>query len=135
MVLDTFKVNDYYSQLGGGPASQPQSTLSCGKEKNSDLGAEKPCWSQLSVLTLDVKIVWFDCQVAVCVRKWHKNAISGCSQIPKFNFECLLHNLMISLIKTYNIFKFVCPLCTNSSIMIVDNQIYFTLFLTQSLKS
>ena len=41
-------------------------------------------------LTLDVKIVWFGRQVAVCVQNWHKNAIFGCSWSQKFNFDCLL---------------------------------------------
>ena len=30
-------------------------------------------------LIIDVKIAWFVCQVAVCVKKQHQNAIFGCS--------------------------------------------------------
>ena len=30
-------------------------------------------------LTIDVKIVWFGCPVAVCDQKRHQNAIFGCS--------------------------------------------------------
>ena len=63
-------------------------------------------------LILDVKIVWFDCQVAVCGNKRHKKAIFGCSQFQKFNFDCLLLNLLICTPKNENIFNFVCPLWT-----------------------
>ena len=38
----------------------------------------------------NVKIVWFGCQVAVCVNKRHNNAIFKCSWFQKFNFDCLL---------------------------------------------
>ena len=68
--------------------------------------------------TLDVKIVWFGHQVAVCVQKWHKNAIFGCSWFQKFNFDFLLLKLLIYSPTTENIFIFVCPLLTQSSIMI-----------------
>ena len=37
-------------------------------------------------LALDVQIVWFGRQVAVCVNKWHKNSIFGCSKFFKLNF-------------------------------------------------
>ena len=30
-------------------------------------------------LTLDGKIAWFGCQMAVCINKRYKNAIFGCS--------------------------------------------------------
>ena len=86
-------------------------------------------------LTLDVNIVWFGCQVAVCVQKRHKNTIFGCSWFQKFNFDCLLLKLLIFLTKTENIYKFVCPLWTQSSIMISGTQIYSTLFLALSHKS
>ena len=77
-------------------------------------------------LTLDVKIVWFGCQVAVCVKKRHKNAFFGCSWFQKFN---LLHKLLICSAKTENIFKFVCPLWTKSSIMISGiKKIFYPLF-------
>ena len=69
-------------------------------------------------LTLDVKIVWFGRQVAVCVQKRHKNAIFGCSWFQKFNFDCLLLKLLICSPKTESIFKFVCPLLTQSSNLI-----------------
>ena len=55
-------------------------------------------------LTVDVKILWFVCQVAVCVNKRYKSALFGCSQIQKLNFNCLLHRLLICLTKTGNIF-------------------------------
>ena len=35
-------------------------------------------------LKLDVKIVWFGCQVAACVNKRHTNAIFRCSQFKNF---------------------------------------------------
>ena len=68
-------------------------------------------------LKLDVKIVWFGRQLAVCVQKRHKNAIFGCSCFQKFNFDCLLLKLLIYSQTTENIFKFVCPLLTQSSII------------------
>ena len=46
-------------------------------------------------MTLDVKIVWFGRHAAVCVQKWHKSAIFGCSWFQKFNFNCLLLKLLI----------------------------------------
>ena len=118
-----------YDLLWEGPVSQPQSTLSRWKKlppliKNSDpppkLGPKKT----LSIiafriaLTLDVTIVWFGRQVAVNVQKWHKNAIFGCSLFQKFNFDCLLLKLLIYLPTTEKLFKYVCPLLTQSSIMI-----------------
>ena len=80
-------------------------------------------------LTLDVKIVWFGRQVSVCVQKRHKNAIFACSWFQKFNFDCLLLRLLISSPTTENILKFVCPLLTQSSIMISGTKGYLTLFL------
>ena len=68
-------------------------------------------------LTLDVKIVWFGRQVAICVQKRHKNAIFGCSWFQKFNFDYLLPKLLICLPKTENIFKCVCPWLTQSYII------------------
>ena len=50
--------------------------------------------------TLDVEIVWFGHQVAVCVQKWHKNAFFVCCSFQKFNFDCLLLNLLIYLLTT-----------------------------------
>ena len=84
---------------------------------------------------IQVKIVLFGRQVAVCVKKRHKNAIFGCSRIQKFNFDCLLHKLINGSSKTENIFNFPCLLWTKSSIMISGTQIYFTLFLASSHKS
>ena len=86
-------------------------------------------------LILDVKIVWFGCQVAVCVNKRHKNANFGFSRFQKFNFDCLLLKLLICSSRTENIFSFVCPLRTRSSGMISGTQIYSTLFLASSDKS
>ena len=86
-------------------------------------------------LTLDVKFLWFGRQVAVCVQKRHRNAIFGCSWFQKFNFDSLLHKLLICSPKTENIFKFVYPLRTQSTLMISGTQIYFTLFLASSYKS
>ena len=51
-------------------------------------------------LTLDVQIVWFGGQMAVCVTKLKKNAIFECSRFQKFNFDCLLLNLLICSPKT-----------------------------------
>ena len=85
--------------------------------------------------TLDVKLVWFRYQVAVYVKKRNKNAIFRCSRFQKFNFDCLLHNLLNGSPKTENIFIFVCPLWTKSSIRISGTQIYVTLFLASSPKS
>ena len=67
-----------------GPASQPQSTLSRWKNfpllikilTPPKLGPKKTV-SIIAfriALTLDVKMVWFGRQVAVCVQKRHKNA-------------------------------------------------------------
>ena len=86
-------------------------------------------------LTLDVKIYWFGHQVAFCVQKQHKNAIFGCSCFQKFNFDCLLLKLLICSPKTENIFKFVFPLLTQSSIMISGTEGYSTLFSALSHKS
>ena len=86
-------------------------------------------------LTLDVKIVWFGRQMAVCVKNWHKNAIFGCSWFQKFNFSCLLKKLLICSPKAEHIFNFVFPLWIWSSIVISGTQIYFTLFLALSQKS
>ena len=86
-------------------------------------------------LRLDVRIVWFGCHMTVCVQKWHKNAIFGCSRFQKLNFDCLLLKLPICSPTTENIFKFVCPLLTLSSIMISGTEGYSTLILALSQKS
>ena len=129
-----------------GPASQPKSTLSCCKNlppflkilTPPKLGPKKTV-SIIAfriALTLDVKIVWFGRQVAVCVQNWHKNANFGSSWFQKFNFDCLLLKLLICSQITENIFKFVCPLLTQSSIMISGIfQLFFTLFLASSHQS
>ena len=105
------------ASLREGPASQPQSTLSCSKKniplliKDSD---PPQTWSQKNrvdhifqnCLTVDVKIVWFGRQVAVCSQKRHKNAIFGCSWFQKFNFDCFLLKLLICSPTTENIFNF-----------------------------
>ena len=129
--LPSFSINMYTAWQGNllfpyplweGPASQPQSTLSRCKNlppllKNSEppkLGPKKTV-SIIAfriALTLDVKIVWFCCQVAVWVQKRHKNAIFGCSWSEMFNFDCSLFMLLIYSQTTENIFKFVCPLLT-----------------------
>ena len=54
-------------------------------------------------MTLDVKILQFCHQVALCVKKQHKNAIFGCSWFQKFNFVCLLLRPMICSSKTVSI--------------------------------
>ena len=82
-------------------------------------------------VTLDVKIVCFGWPVAVGVNKRHKNAIFGCTWFQKFNFPCLLIKL---LIKTENIFSFVCPLQSQSPVMISGTQLFFTILLTSSHK-
>ena len=69
-------------------------------------------------MTLDVKILRFGHQVDVCVKKWRKNAIFGCSLFQKFNFVCLLLTPMNCSPKTVSIFNFVCPLWTWSVIRI-----------------
>ena len=134
-----------WTAIREGPASQPQSTLSCCKNlppllKNSDppkLGPKKI----VSIIafrisfTLDVKIVWFCCQVAVCVQKRHKNAIFECGCFQKFNFDCLLLKLLIYSQTTKNIFKFVCPLLTQLSIIISGTWVFSTLYLASSHKS
>ena len=85
-------------------------------------------------LAFDVEIVWFGRQVAVCVQKWHNNAIFGCSLFQKLNFDCLLPKLLICSPTTENMFKFVCPLLSQSSIMISGTLVYSTLFLAWSHK-
>ena len=126
----TCHINQKLQLVRGGPASQPQSTPSCWK--NLDRKSQKNL-NHLNLViafriawTLDVKIVWFGSQVAVCVRKRHKNAIFWCSRFQKFNFDCSLHKLLICSLTTENIFNFVCLLWTKSSIMISGTQIYFT---------
>ena len=80
-------------------------------------------------LTLDVKIVWFGCHVAVCVNKQHKSALFGCNRIPNLNFDCLLYRLlMFCSSKTGNIFNFLCPLWTLSSSSTSGTQIYSCFF-------
>ena len=60
------------------------------------------CW------TLDVRIVYFCYQVAVCIKKRHKNAILWCSPYLKLNFDCVLLKLLISSPKTERILYFLC---------------------------
>ena len=55
---------------------------------------------------LDVKIRWFDCQVAVCVNKRHKIQMLGVV-VSKVNFDCLLLKLLICSPETENIFSVV----------------------------
>ena len=70
--------------------------------KNSD---QPQNWSKTTVLltelrialTLNVKIAWFGCQVAVCVNKRHINVIFGCSQ-------CQSHVNLIKILR-YNLFQ------------------------------
>ena len=61
-------------------------------------------------LTLDVKIVWFDPQVAACVQKRHKNPIFGWSWFQKFNFtvSCLSSWFVHQKLKTYSILGILC---------------------------
>ena len=111
-----------------GPASQPQSILSRWKKlppliknKTSPKLGPKKTMSIIAFIiawTLDVKIVRFGRQVPVCVQKWNKYAIFVCSWFQNFNFDCLLLKLLTYSTTTENIFKFVCPLWTQSSIMI-----------------
>ena len=70
--------------------------------------------------------VQFGRQVAVCVNKRPKNAIIRCRRFQKFNFDCILLKLLNFSPKTENIFKLVCPVWTQSSIMILGTQIYST---------
>ena len=125
--------------LGEGPARQPQTTLSRWKNlplpiQNSDPPKLGP-WKTVSIiafriaLTPGVQIVWFGRQAAVCVQKRHKDAIFGCSWFQKFNFDCLLLKLLICSPTTENILKFVCPLLTQSYIIISGTEGYSTLFL------
>ena len=85
--------------------------------------------------TLDVKIVWFSRQVAVCVQKQPKNTIFGCSWFQKFNFDGLLLKLPICSLKTENIFNTTHPLWAQSSSIISGTFLYSTLFLASSHKS
>ena len=50
-------------------------------------------------LTLDVQIVWFGRQMAVCVQKQHKNAIFECSPFQKFNTTILNNTILTSCVK------------------------------------
>ena len=128
-----------------GPASQPQSTLSCWKNfplliKISDPPKLGPKKTVLIIafritLTLDITIVWFVRHLTVCVQKRHKNAFFGCSRFQKFNFDCLLLKLLICSRTTENIFTFECPLLTQSSIIISGTYMTSTLFLASSPKS
>ena len=86
-------------------------------------------------LTLDVKIVWFGCQVAVCVNNRHKNANFKFCWFQKFYFDCLLLKLLICSPTTEIMFNFVCPLLTQSSIIISGTFVYSSLFLALSHKS
>ena len=58
------------------------------------------------------------CQVAVCVTKWHKNAIFWCRRFQKFNIDCLLHKFLNGSPKIENILNFACSLLTKSPILI-----------------
>ena len=63
-----------------------------------------------------------------CHQTTKKNAFLLCSQFQRFNFGCLLLNLLIYYIpKTKTIFNFVYPLWTQSPNMISGSQIYSTL--------
>ena len=84
-------------------------------------------------LTLDIKMVWFGCQVAVCVKKWHTNAFVRCSRFQKVNFDCLLHKLLICSPTTKKHLK--CLSWTMSFIIFSGIQIYFSLYLALSHKS
>ena len=77
--------------------------------------------------TLDIKIIWFGCQKAVCVTKRHTIVIYGCNRFHKFNFGCLLLKLLTYLPTNETVFNFVYPLGTQSSIIISETQIYSTL--------
>ena len=79
---------------------------------------ETKLYGCMAVWLYGCMVVWFGRQVTVCVHKRHKNAIFGCSRLQKFNFDCLLINLLICSPTTENIFKFVCPLLTQPSMMI-----------------
>ena len=52
------------------------------------------------------------------------NAIFRCSRFHKFNLDFLVHNLLICSPKTENIFKVVCPLWTESSIISKEEEIF-----------
>ena len=56
-----------------------------------------------------VEVVWFGCQVGVCVKKWHIDTIFGCSWFQKFNLDCWLQKLLICSPTSQNIFNFLCP--------------------------
>ena len=73
--------------LGSGKNSDPPPNLVL--KKTVAILAFRVSW------TLEVKILWFGRQVAVCVQKRHKNAIFGCSWFQKFNIDCLLLKLLI----------------------------------------
>ena len=80
-------------------------------------------------MKLDVNILRFGHQVAVCVKKRHKNAIFGCSRFYKFNSVCLLLLPMICLKKNCKHIK----LCVSFVDRIWGTQIYSTLFWPQSM--
>ena len=85
-------------------------------------------------MTLDVKILGFWHQVAVCVKKWRSNAIFGCSQFQNFNFVCLLLLPMICTPKNCKPIK-LCVSFLWSVIRILGTQIYSPLFLASRHKS
>ena len=64
-------------------------------------------------------------QVAVCVEKRKKMQFFW---FQKFNFDCFLHYLMICSPTTENIISFVCPLWTETSLMISGTKIFSPLF-------
>ena len=80
-------------------------------------------------LTLDVTIVWFGSQKAVCVNKQHEVKLLGVVnfksvQLLMFNAQALD---LFTKTKDETIFNFVYPL----SIMLSGTQIYSTLFLAK----
>ena len=79
-------------------------------------------------LKLDVRIVWFGCQMAICVKKLQTSALFGFSRIQKLNFDCFVHRLLNCSKKIGNIFHFACPLWSKSSFRISGIQIYSTFF-------
>ena len=112
--------------MRGTSQSAPENSLSMNKKPT----LKKKFWPTLNLVTkrhVDLSfqnclvffgIVWFGRQVTVCVQKCYKNAIFGWSLFQKFNFNCFLLKLLIYSPSTKNIFKLVCPLLTQSSIII-----------------
>ena len=69
-----------------------------------------------------VKKTVFWCPMAVCVNKWHSNAMFGCCQFQKFNFACSLLKLLFYLtkLKPYYNGVFFCGLSTGDHCMELD---------------